>query len=120
MAKPSTPAAVILDGLTWEQQYRELPEFPTRPMLFDSDMPRGELATMVEAKFHAERDERVYQLRQALSGHNAQPVYMQQCGPKTPAEREHELALAEDVRRYQNGLPDSSPDMPVRNRANKL
>jgi hypothetical protein len=110
MAKPSSPAAAILDGLTWEQQYQQLPEFPTRPMLFDSDMPKGELATMAQAKFQTERDERVYQLRMALSGHNAQPYVS--CGAQAPAERDHERKLEQDARRYQNGLPDSPTDMP--------
>src|SRR5262245_8166933 len=118
MAKPSSPAAAVLDGLTWEQQYQQLPEFPTRPMLFDSDMPKGELATMAQAKFQAERGEREYQLKKALSGHLARPY--DSCGPQTPAERDAELELAEDCRRYVNGLPDSPEDMPVRNRANKL
>lgn len=102
---------MVLDGLTWEQQYQEIPEYPTRPMLFDSDLPSGELATMAEARFETERGEREYQLRMALSGSNARG-YSRVDGPQSPAERAHERELAEDVRRYVNGLPDSPGDMP--------
>ena len=111
MAK-ARAAEHFLGGLSYEQQMQDLPELPDRPILFDSDYPTGELASMGEAKFQMERQEREYQSRAALSGFLATP--WANLGPQSPAERELELERQEDVRRYRNGLPDSPADMPPR------
>jgi hypothetical protein len=111
MAKDIT--ASLKDALAFEQAVQELPEFPTRPALYISDFPTGELADAGQAKFQMERSEREWQLRQAQSGHLAQP-YGYCGGAQTPQELALELERQEDVRRYRNGLPDSPEDMPPR------
>lgn len=111
MAKPNLVTQVV-ESLSVEEQLQDLPEYPTRPMLFDSDYPTGELASQAQAKFNLERSEREYQTRAAMSGYLAEP--WGERGALSPAERELERERQEDVRRYRNGLPDSPEDMAPR------
>lgn len=110
MAQPPIYAP-LLDGLSFEERIAQLPDLPERPFLLPGDYPTGELASEAEAKFQMQRGEREYQLRQSMSGSNAN-VYSNQ-GPMSPAEQALDLERQQDVRGYAYGLPDSPEDMPA-------
>lgn len=110
MAKPVYHA--YSEALAYEKQIEQLPDLPARPMLFDSDYPKGDLASEAQAKFQFQQRENEYQQRAALSGYLARP--WEDCGAQTPQERELEQDRAAELRRYQFGLPDSPPGDPPR------
>lgn len=109
MSKPN-PVAHQLDYISYEQQLENLPPLPARPFILEGECPTGELATMGQAAWQLEREERVRDSRLELSGYNAHP--WASTGPQTPAELEQERKDAAEYREQRSGAPAQPEDAP--------
>lgn len=108
MAQSPDPVRYMQESLEYQQKLEEaVPDYPTRPFLLAEDFPKGEqLASMTEARWQLDRNDREYRARQNESGYLA-AGYGRQLGPLTPAEKKLQAERDVEYREQCNGLPDA-------------